>query len=282
MTRIRKLLLLLIVCIVFLVGCTEVDNSKSYNNLEVSIVNVGQGDSIFIKTSNGKTILVDTGSIKEKEKMFKFLKSKDIKNIDMLIGTHPHEDHIGNMEAVVKNYTIGEIYMPKVTHTSKTFKNTINAIKDKGLTVKMANLSEKLKFDDIIIEFLAPNSESYKDLNNYSIVTKVTYGENSFLLTGDAEKESEEEMLSKKYDLKADVLKLAHHGSSTSNTKKFLAAVNPKFSVASCGEGNEYKHPHKEVVELLDKMNIPLLKTYETGTITFISDGKNITVNTER
>lgn len=282
MKKIKSIVTLILLSMIIFVGCIEEKEKVDYTSLEVSIVDVGQGDAIFIKTPNGKTILVDTGSKDEKSKILNFINSKDIKSIDMLVGTHPHEDHIGNMATIINDYSVGEVYMPKVAHTTKTFKNTVKAIKEKGLTIKMPNLSEKLKFDDVTIEFVAPNSKSYKDLNNYSIVMKVTYGKNSFLLTGDAEKESESEMLSKNYDLKADVLKLGHHGSSTSSTKKFLQAVNPKFSIASCSKDNEYGHPHEEIINSLKKMNIKLFKTYESGTVTFTSDGKNITVNTEK
>ncbi len=287
MIKLKKILALILFSILFLVGCSNdkaepTPTSSHIKGLEVNIIDVGQGDSILIKTSNDKTILIDTGSREEKDKLYKFLNSKNIKNIDMLVGTHPHEDHIGNMASVIKDFNIGEVYMPKVTHTTKTFKNTINALKEKGLTIKTPKLSEKLKFDDTDIEFFAPNSASYKDLNNYSIVMKLTHGKNSFLLTGDAEKESENEMISKGYNLKADALKLAHHGSSTSNTKKFVSAVNPKYSVASCGKNNEYNHPHKETIELLKSMNVPLIRTYEKGTVTFTSDGKEIKLITEK
>lgn len=290
MIKFKKVLALILFSVFILVGSVGCSNdevvpaptSSQLKGLEVNIIDVRQGDSILIKTSNNKTILIDTGSREEKDKLYKFLNSKNIKNIDMLLGTHPHEDHIGNMVSVIKDFNIGEVYMPKVTHTTKTFKNTINALKEKGLTVKTPKLSEKLKFDDTDIEFFAPNSSSYKDLNNYSIVMKLTHGKNSFLLTGDAEKESENEMILKGYNLQADVLKLGHHGSSTSNTKKFISAVNPKYSVASCGKNNEYNHPHKETIDLLKGMNIPLIRTYEKGTITFTSNENGIKLITEK
>ncbi len=277
--KLIKVVSLVLMLLFIFIGCTN--NQNLEGSLEVSIIDVGQGDAIFIKTPNNKNILIDTGSKNDKDKLYNFLKEKNIKNIDVLIGTHPHEDHIGNMASIIKDYTIGEIYMPKINHTTKTFKDTILAVKEKNLTIKSPKSGQVLEFGGAKMEFLAPNSEKYKDLNDYSIVSKISYGKNSFMLMGDAEKVSEKEIISKGYNLKSDVIKLGHHGSSTSSSKEFIKLVDPKFAVASCGKNNEYGHPHKEIVKLLSSFNIELYKTFETGNITFISDGENLKVGTK-
>ncbi|KMT22762.1 ComEC/Rec2 family competence protein [Clostridium cylindrosporum] len=282
MSRIKSIIGILLLSVLIFVGCAQKESISTSPQLEVSVIDVGQGDAIFIKTPDRKNILIDTGSKDEKDKLYSFLSSKDIKNIDILVGTHPHEDHIGNMPSVIKDFTIGKVYMPKVTHTSKTFKDTMSSIREKSLKITSPKSSEILNLGDVKIEFIAPNSKSYKDLNNYSIVVKLTYGRNSFMLMGDAEKYSEKEIISKGYQLKSDVIKLGHHGSFSSSSKKFIEKVNPKYAVVSCSKNNEYGHPHRETIKLLENLNISLIKTYESGTVTFISDGKNINVNTKK
>lgn len=281
MSKFLKVVAVIMFSALILIGCSKDENLIDNGQLEVSVINVGQGDAIFIKTPDNKNILIDSGSREDKDKLYEFLKSKNIKNIDLLVGTHPHEDHIGNMASVIRDYTIGQVYMPKVTHTTKTFKNVMEAIKEKSVSLKAPSVGDTLDFNGAIFKILAPNSGKYKDINNYSIVMKLTYKNNSFLFMGDAEKESEKEIIKKGETLKADVIKLGHHGSSTSNTKEFIEKVNPKYAVASCGKNNEYGHPHKEVVKLLGNLNIKLYKTYESGTVTFTSNGSNITVNTQ-
>lgn len=282
MSKLHKIVAVIILLAFTLIGCSPKEQINNNGLLQVNIIDVGQGDAILIKTPNNKNILIDTGSKKEKDKLYTFLEANSIKNIDILVGTHPHEDHIGNMASVINDFNIGQVYMPKVTHTTKTFKDVMTAIKEKGLKVKAPEIGKKFDIDGIGVEFLAPNSQKYNDLNNYSIVTKLSYGENSFLFTGDAEKESEKEMISKGYDLNADVLKLGHHGSSTSSSKEFVTKVNPKYAVVSCAKNNDYGHPHKETINLLTKMDIKILKTYDSGTVKFTSDGKNINVNTSK
>lgn len=248
-------------------------------NLEVYYIDVGQGDSIFIISPEGKTILIDGG---EKDSdVTDFLKSRKIKTIDVLIATHPHLDHIGGLVNVIKNYDVKSVYMPKATHTTKTFENLILAIKGKGLKIKPVYEGVTLPFEDINAVFVAPQKDIKNDnLNEYSAVLKLTYKNTSFLFTGDAENGSEQRMLSSKQNIKADVLKIGHHGSKSSTSTTFLNKVNPKYAVISCGANNKYGHPHDITIKKLNNNKIKTYRTDKDGTIHAISDGKNIKFET--
>ncbi len=167
--------------------------------------------------------------------------------------------------------------MPRVTHNTKTFQDVLIAIKNKGLKISTAFGGTSINFSPATkVEIVAPNSNQYESLNNYSAVIKLTYGETSFLFMGDAEETSENEMLTQNYDLKADILKVGHHGSSSSTTESFLKAVSPKYAVISVGKENDYGHPHKEVLKKLSYCDICVLRTDESGTIIFTTDGKKL------
>jgi competence protein ComEC len=250
------------------------------NPLKVHFIDVGQADCILVQTPGGKNMLIDAGNGPDARTIMSYLNSQQAKKIDILVGTHPHEDHIGAMDRVIENYPIGSIYMPKVSTTTKTFRDVLQAVKDKGLKVNSPIPGSTLNLDSTIkVEVLALNSTKYEDLNNYSIVLKVTYGKTSFLLTGDAERESEQEMLAKRFNLKADVLKIGHHGSSPSTSPAFWATVAPKYAVISVGKGNDYGHPKPETINRLQKSGITIFRTDYDGTIVATSDGQTIKFN---
>ncbi|SHH64400.1 ComEC/Rec2 family competence protein [Clostridium grantii] len=268
--------------IIFIVIAFVKNNSQVYKSIDtkgkllVHFIDVGQGDSILLMADN-KTLLIDTGPNSKKNEFLDYLKSTGITKLDYIIATHPHEDHIGNMSYVIQKYDIGKFYAPKITSTTDSYNSMVKALnkKSKKITVSKGGMSFKLG-SDVLCEILAPNNSSYDNLNNYSVVLKVTFKDTSFLLTGDAEKESEDEILSQKYILKADVLKLGHHGSSTSTTPDFLQSVDPKIAIASCGINNSYGHPNDEIINLLTENNIHLFRTDLDKTIILESDGKII------
>jgi len=248
--------------------------------LQITFMDVGQGDSILIQ-SGDSTMLIDAGPTSASDEIISELEKNNIKKIDILIGTHPHEDHIGSLDTVIQKFDIGRIYMPQAVATTKAYEDVITAVKNKGLVINKPVAGTSLEFGDAECVFLAPNNSTYEDLNNYSIVIKLVYGETSFIFTGDAEALSEKEMLEKGYDLKADVLKVGHHGSSTSTAKDFLESVDPVYAVIMCGKDNSYGHPHRETMEKLKEKGIIVYRTDECGTIVCSSDGENILFNVD-
>lgn len=252
-------------------------------NLEVSYLDVGQGDSAYIRV-NDFDILIDAGPRSDSDKLLEQLKAKNIDDFEMIIATHPHEDHIGGMADVFKEYDVESFYMPSVTHTTKTFENMVNAVANEGL--KIQTIKEGMRFDlgnGANIEVYSPIYESYEEFNDYSPIMKLTFGETELIFTGDAEAHAEADVVAKyPDDLKADVLKFGHHGSSTSSTEEFLQSVSPEYGIISCGTDNKYGHPHRETLDKISKYNIKSYRTDTQGQITLTSDGKNIKITTEK
>lgn len=247
--------------------------------IHAAFIDVGQGDCEFVILPDGKTILIDAGTADSAGRIINYIKSCGVERLDYVIATHPHADHIGGMAEVIKAFDIGQIYMPKVSTNTKTFERLLLTIKEKGLSVNTAKAGVSLfGVDGISACFVAPVKEKYDDLNNYSAVLRLCYNDVSFLFTGDAEAESEAQIDG---NIKADVLKVGHHGSSTSSSKKFIERVSPKIAVISCGTGNSYGHPHKETLERLENFGIKYYRTDENGTVVVSSDGKDISVKTE-
>lgn len=273
--------------VVFFIGCsfgTQQSGNQGSGSvgdkLKVHFIDVGQADSILIQQGNN-AMLIDAGNNEDSETVKNYIANQGITKLDYVVGTHPHEDHIGGLDYVINNFQIGKIYMPKITSNTKTFEDVVTAIKNKGMQVTASVPGDSFKLGEADCKILAPNSASYEDLNNYSIVIKVTYKNNSFMFTGDAEAISETEILNKGFDVKADVLKVGHHGSSSSTSDEFLKKVNPKYAVISAGKDNDYGHPHKETMKRLKDSGITVYRTDEAGTIICTSDGNNISFNTK-
>lgn len=252
------------------------DNASVNGELKVHFIDVGQADSILIQQGS-ENMLIDAGNNDDEKTLKNYLSNIGVSEFKYVVGTHAHEDHIGSLDYVMNSFKVGKIYFPKATSTTKTFENLAKAVKNKGMQFTVPNVGETFNIGDAKCTVLAPNGTSYDDANNYSIVIKLEYGNNSFLFTGDAEDVSEEEMLAKGFDLRADVLKAGHHGSSSSSTDAFLNAVNPKYAVISVGKDNDYGHPHKETLQKFSSKGINVYRTDESGTIVATSDGNNIT-----
>ncbi|OSA95066.1 UNVERIFIED_ORG: MBL fold protein [Clostridium botulinum] len=255
---------------------TTKTQETSVGDMKVHYIDVGQGDSELIQV-DGKNILIDAGN--NDSMAYNYLKQLGIKKIDYIMATHPHSDHIGGMTQIINEFDIGEFYAPKVNHSTKTFENMIKALQNKGIKLTAPTPGDTLNLGNATLQFLAPNSAKYEDMNNYSIACKLKYGNTSYVFMGDAEALSEGEILAKQLDISADVLKLGHHGSHSSTSQAFLDKINPKYAIVSCGKGNDYGHPHKETIDKLNTKNIEILRTDVSGTIVSTSNGNDISFN---
>lgn len=248
------------------------------NGISVTYLNVGQGDSELIQV-NGKNMLIDAGTNAGAQDLVKDLKNRGIKTIDIAIATHPHEDHIGGMDEVLENFDVNSFYAPKVEHTTKTYENMLKAVKNEGLKIKQIKEGTDIDLGkNTKVEVYSPIKTNYEELNDYSPIMKISYGNNSFMFTGDAETPVEQEVLNEHKNLKADVLKLGHHGSHSSTSEPFLKAVDPSIAIVSCGKDNKYGHPHKETMSNLKKAGVTVYETFRDGDITITSNGEKLDV----
>lgn len=278
MTKSKNILTLLIILLTLLLpACSSNVNS---NIMNVHYIDVGQGDSILIQVNN-KNLLMDAGPSQSQDDLVAYIKNLGIKNLDYIIATHPHEDHIGGMAKVIKSFNIGKFYAPNVIHNSNSFENMVLELKNKKLKINVIkkgmgndiNLGDNTK-----VEVFSPISNTYDNLNNYSPIMKITYGNTSFLFTGDAESEVENQVLQDNVDIKSNVLKVGHHGSSSSTSEIFFDAVSPNLSIISLGINNKYGHPHKNILSLLTSKNTEVYRTDEDGTIIISSDGNTLNI----
>lgn len=251
---------------------------NSESKLIVHFLDVGQGDSIFIELPNGKTMLVDAGENYHGQGIIDYVQTIGYQKLDYVVATHPHEDHIGSMPYIVRNFEIGSIYMPDVTANTATFESLLKAIKAKGLRVKNGRTGVHIiKDGELTADIIAPDKPDESNLNNSSIVLLLTFGNVSYLLTGDAETK---ELNAIRADMHATVLKAGHHGSKTSTTQTLLKKISPSVTVISCGKNNDYGHPHAEVLKMLKSVNSSVYRTDRDQTVIVTTDGSSLTVST--
>lgn len=284
MNYFKKFLILLFIIFIALVVKYYGDYSFS-SDVEVngkfiaSFIDVGQGDSIFLEFPNGKNMLIDAGENYESETVQSFINSKGYFSLDYVVGTHPHTDHIGGLESIIRRYEIGEIYLPKVVHTSKTYENLLMTINELGYKVNSAiSGMEIINEKGLEVKILSPKNSNYSELNNYSVVIKIVFGNTSFLFMGDAETVVEDEILD---EVNADVVKVGHHGSDTSSSEEFVKSVNAKYAVIMSGIDNQYDLPDKAIVDRWKSNGAEVYNTSENGNVIITSDGRNITVEVE-
>jgi beta-lactamase superfamily II metal-dependent hydrolase len=256
------------------------DEGGEPSTLKVHFIDVGQGDAILIQ-SDESHMLIDAGEKHNSDTLIGYLKDNGVTKLDYVIGTHPHSDHIGGLANVIDGFQIGKVIMPHAISTTKTYENLLDTIADNNLKITKPVVGTEYILGSASFVIIAPNGSDYKNLNDFSVGIKLVHNENSFVFTGDAEIYSENEILQNGIDLKADVFKLAHHGSSTSNSDDFLDAINPIICIVSAKKDNSYGHPHVEIMQAIKDRDIHLYRTDEQGTIILESNGKEITADRE-
>ena len=255
----------------------DVEITEFSDEMKVHFIDVDQGDSTFIELPNGEAMLIDAGETDQADKVVTYIYTQGYDTIDYVVATHAHSDHIGGLPVVLDSFNIGNFYMTSAVATTSIYENMLNAVDESGAAVHDVMAGDVIYNEaNLLIEVVAPKEIDYNEQNNNSVVIKLTYGDDKFLFTGDAEKSEEDGIWT---NIKCDVLKVGHHGSNGSSSSNFLKKVEPSYAVISCGLHNSYGHPTDDVLKRLDDRNIDVYRTDLQGTIVFTSDGSNISVN---
>ena len=285
--KIKHLLVMLLLLSLLFAGCEPYEpydpispTVSDSGALTVHFIDVGQADCILLE-SDGQFMLIDGGNREDSSLVVSYLEQQGVQTLEAVVCTHAHEDHVGGLPGVLAVFPTKAVYSPTKTYASNIYDKFLYYVDQQGLEVTLPVSGTVLTLGDAQITILGP-LKSYAETNNTSIVLKAVYGETSFLFTGDMEQEAEHDLLEAGLDLKADVLKVGHHGSHTSTGYRFLYEVEPTYAVISVGTGNDYGHPHKETLELYEDAGLPMLRTDALGTVLAVSDGREVTLTWEK
>ncbi len=284
------LLALVLICTVFLSSCSYIDdivNELLYDSFdgtgefEVHFIDVGQAESILI-LCDGYAMLIDGGNVEDSSLIYSYLKKLDVDYLDFVVCTHAHEDHVGGLSGALNYARAGVVFSPVTQYDTRAFNSFVKTVKKQGLELTIPKPGDTYSLGSADFEILGPLYD-YEDPNNTSIVIRLTYGTVSFIFSGDAEAESELDLVDEYGNyLSSTVMKVGHHGSSTSSCAKYLNAVNPRYAVISCGVDNSYGHPHEVTLEKLEEAGITYYRTDEQGTIICESDGFDLNFSFEK
>ncbi len=254
-------------------------SAEKMEELEVHFIDVGQGDATLIKCG-GHAMLIDAGENDKGILVQNYMRKQGVNTLDYLIVTHPHSDHCGGADVVITKYDIDTVIMPNYSRDTASYRDVIQALDYKHKQITEPRVGDFYQLGDARFTIIAPNKEDYGDeANNYSVGILLEHGDKKFVFTGDAEEEAEKDIIDNGIDISADVLKAGHHGSRTASMGDFVAAVHPEYAVISCGEDNEYGHPHAATLNTFRGMGIQVFRTDEQGSLIALSDGSTITWN---
>lgn len=281
MKKISQRMLYLILTTAVLLGCTFSAPvpalAANPDRMEIHFIDVGQGDATLV-TCGGHAMLIDAGDDTKGTAIQNYLKKQKITKLDYLILTHPDADHIGGAPVIITKFDIGKVFVSNFEKDNKTYQKLIQSLDDKRIKALTPKVNSKYTLGTAGITILAPN-DSYDNPNDASVALLLKNGTRSFLFTGDAGEDAENDILETDIDISADVYKVGHHGSKYSTSKDFFKAVDPFYAVISCGEGNSYGHPHAETLNTLRTNGVKVYRTDESGTIVASTDGKSISFN---
>ena len=259
---------------------TGAPSQAPIDRLEVRFLDVGQADAILVRIGD-HAMLIDGGNNDDARGLVAYLQERGIARLDAVVGTHPHEDHIGGLDAVLAAIPVGRIYLPRASANTATYEDLLLAIATKGIPATNPRPGDSFALGDARVTVLAPSATAVPEGNDASLVLRLDYGARSFLFTGDAEAATEAEMRTAGLLREADVLKVAHHGSTSSSTPEFLAAVAPRLAVISVGEGNDYGHPAQRTLDALAAVGATVYRTDRDGTVLVTTDGTDLATSFE-
>ncbi len=283
-TKLIILMLILVLCVALINNFPTYIMSSS-NDLLVHFIDVGQGDAILIQGADRETILIDGGDRYQWsiDKLLGYLETQGVHGIDAIISTHPHADHIGGLESVIRAFPVKAVYDSGKVHGTLTYESYLEVIYEKEIPFYTPRRGDTIEIGQLTLDILHPADDvEIYSVNNASIVARLQYGEISFLFTGDAEYEVEDEMLLSGFNLPSTILKVGHHGSRTSTHSSFLDSVNPEVAVITVGSDNRYGHPHSQTVEAIDSRDIDLYRTDKHGTVIVYTDGNSYYIEAEK
>lgn len=261
--------------------CSSTSAFPDASSFEIHFIDVGQADAALV-VCDDQTMLIDGGNREDSDLIYSYLKEQDVAYLDYIVCTHGHEDHVGGIAGGLEYADIGTAFCSVTSYDSKAFENFVNALDQRGTTITVPSSGDSFSLGSSEVTIIGPIKEDEEEPNNMSIVLRIVYGDTSFLFTGDAEREEEQDILDAGYELKSTVLKVGHHGSDSSTSYPFLYEVDPEYGVISVGQDNSYGHPTEGTLSRLRDADVKVYRTDMQGTVICTSDGQNVTFATER